>query len=179
MVTRDHHALARALTQKLNISKWKKAAFALGNIEPGYNRISYMGHRSEYFSNGHSYQCRKKWIFSFMEKPYRNTLLWWYRAGKAFHYMADSFSRPHNSEFGYSSGEHVKYEKELHEIFKRSLKGNPWKIPRVEPDFRSWLETRHLRYLARTRGIQDDCFYIFTTVEAAWEWLVETKLPQP
>lgn len=78
MVTRDHHALARALTQKLNISKWKKAAFALGNIEPDYNRISYMGHRSEYFSNGHSYQCRKKWIFSFMEKPYRNTLLWWY-----------------------------------------------------------------------------------------------------
>ena len=63
MVTRDHHALARALTQKLNISKWKKAAFALGNIEPDYNRISYMGHRSEYFSNGHSYQCRKKWIF--------------------------------------------------------------------------------------------------------------------
>ena len=88
MVTRDHHALARALTQKLNISKWKKAAFALGNIEPDYNRISYMGHRSEYFSNGHSYQCRKKWIFSFMEKPYRNTLLWWYRAGKAFHYLS-------------------------------------------------------------------------------------------
>lgn len=176
MVTRDHHALARALTQKLNISGWKKAAFAFGNIEPDYNRISYMGHRSEYFANGHSYRCRKKQILAFMEMPCRNNLLWWYRAGKVFHYMADSFSRPHNPEFGYSSKEHVKYEIELHELFRRSLKGNPWKIPEVGADFRSWLELRHLRYLARTRGIQDDCYYIYTTVAAAWEWMVENKL---
>lgn len=176
MVTRDHYALAKALTKNLNISRRKKAAFAFGNIEPDYNRFSYMGHRSEYFSHGHSYHCRKKQIFAFMEAPCRDSLLWWYRAGKVFHYLADSFSRPHNREFAYDSKEHVKYEIELHQIFRRSLKGNPWKVTKAEPDFKSWLELRHLRYLARTRGIQDDCYYIYTTVAAAWEWMVENKL---
>lgn len=176
MKTEDHLALARSLTRPMNISRWQKEAFCFGNIEPDYNRLSYLGHRKEHFSNGHSYQCRKKYIFEFMSRPYQDNVLWWYRAGKVFHYMTDSFCRPHNPEFGYNSAAHVKYEFGLHDIFKRAMKGNPWKIPKVEPDLRSWLETRHLRYMARTKGVQDDCYYIITTVTAVWNWMVENKI---
>lgn len=176
METKDHYALARSMTEHLNISKWKKAAFSFGNIEPDFNRFSYMGRKKEHFANGHSYQCRKPQIFEFMEKPYRDNILWWYRAGKTFHYLTDSFSRPHNPEFGYRSAAHVKYEIRLHDIFRRALRGNPWKLPQVEGELRDWLEIRHLRYMGRTKDIQDDCYYIYTTVMAVWNWMVETKV---
>lgn len=176
MNTEDHYALARSMAAHMNISRWKKAAFSFGNIEPDFNRFSYMGRKKEHFANGHSYQCRKKQIFEFMEKPYKDTVLWWYCAGKAFHYLADSFSRPHNPEFGYRSAAHVKYEIGMHDIFRRVLRGNPWKIPEVGDDLKSWLEVRHLRYMERTKGVQDDCYYIYTTVVAVWNWMISRKV---
>lgn len=176
MQTQDHHALAKTMVEPLNIGKWKKAAFCFGNIEPDFNRISYMGRKKEHFALGHSYQCRKKQIFDFMEQPYRDTILWWYRAGKVFHYMTDSFSRPHNPEFGYRSAAHVKYEIALHDIVHRALQGNPWKIPEVDREFKPWLEARHALYMDRTKGIQDDCYYIYTTMMAAWNWVVNQKI---
>ncbi len=176
MQTEDHHALAKAMTKNLNISKWKRAAFLFGNIEPDFNRISYMGHKKEHFGNGHSYECRKKQIFKIFDGPYRDSIWWWYRTGKAFHYLTDSFSRPHNPEFGYHSAAHVKYEIGLHEIFRRVLKNNPWKIPKIEQNPKRWLEARHDHYMERTKKAQDDCYYIYTTVLAVWNWMVEEKL---
>lgn len=176
MKTQDHHDLARFLIRPMNISRWKKAAFCFGNIEPDYNRLSYMGRKKEHFANGHSYQCRKKQIFAFMDQPYRDSILWWYRAGKVFHYIGDSFSRPHNPEFGYRSAAHVKYEFGLHDLVQRAMKGNPWKIPRIRQDFKTWLEVRHQLYMDRTKEAQDDCYYILTTLEAVWNWMVENKL---
>ena len=66
MKTQDHYDLAKFMIEPMNISRWKKAAFCFGNIEPDYNRLSYMGRKNEHFANGHSYQCRKKQIFAFM-----------------------------------------------------------------------------------------------------------------
>ena len=176
MQTQDHHALAKAMTEQLNIGKWKKAAFRLGNVEPDFNRFTYMGRKKEHFANGHSYECRKKEIVEFLDKPYQDTVWWWHRAGIVFHYLTDSFSRPHNPEFGYSSKDHVKYGIALHDIVKRAIKGNPWKIPEVDRDLKYWLEARHTLYMDRTKGIQDDCYYIYTTVMAVWKWVVTQKL---
>lgn len=176
MKTKDHYELARLMSEPLNISGSKKAAFCCGNIEPDFNRFSYLGKNREHFANGHSYQCRKRQIIAFMEKPCTGTVLWWYRAGKAFHYLTDSFSRPHNPEFRYSSTTHIKYEMGLHDIMHRALKGNPWKIPKVDRDLRTWLEIRHAQYMDRTKGVQDDCYYIYTSVMAVWNWMVDEKL---
>lgn len=176
MKTQDHYDLAKFMIEPMNISRWKKAAFCFGNIEPDYNRLSYMGRKKEHFANGHSYQCRKKQIFAFMEKPHQDSVLWWYRAGKVFHYIGDSFSRPHNPEFGYRSAAHVKYEFGLHDIVQRALRGNPWKIPVIRQNLKTWLELRHQLYMDRTKGAQDDCYYIFTTMMAVWNWMVDQKL---
>ena len=111
-----------------------------------------------------------------MEKPYQDSVLWWYRAGKVFHYIGDSFSRPHNPEFGYRSAAHVKYEFGLHDIVQRALRGNPWKIPVIRKNLKTWLELRHQLYMDRTKGAQDDCYYIFTTMMAVWNWMVNQKL---
>lgn len=175
MQTEDHYALARLLTEHLNISRWKRAAFCFGSIEPDFNRISYMGPKKEHFGNGHSYDCRKKQIFAFLDAPYRDNIFWWYRAGKAFHYLTDSFCRPHNPQFGYRSAAHVKYEMGLHDIFRRALKGNPWKIPRIEETPKKWVEVRHQLYLDRTKNAQDDCYYILTSIPAVWNWVLEQK----
>lgn len=176
MKTEDHKLLAKTMTEHLNISKWQKRAFVFGSIEPDFNRLSYMGHKKEHFANGHSYHCRKKQIFAFMKKPYQDSVFWWYRAGKAFHYLEDSFSRPHNPEFGYRSAAHVKYEIGLHEIVQRAIGGNPWKIPKVDQELKPWLELRHQHYMEKTKGIQEDCYYIYTTVMAVWNWMIEKKV---
>ena len=176
MRTEDHYALAKELSDRLNISRWNKMAFLFGNIEPDYNRISYMGLHKEHFSLGHSYNCRKGQIRATMNREYTGSLLWWFRCGKAFHYLTDSFSRPHNPEFGYNSPAHVAYERKLQDSFRRALKNNPWKVPVVEGDLKTWIERRHRVYMDRTKGMQDDCYYIITTVTAVWNWMIECKM---
>ncbi|MDD2959980.1 MAG: zinc dependent phospholipase C family protein [Lachnospiraceae bacterium] len=176
MQTEDHYLLSKKMMGCLKLGRSRKAAFSFGNIEPDFNRFSYMGRKKEHFGNGHSYQCRKKEIFVFFQKPYEDSILWWYRAGKAFHYLTDSFSRPHNPEFRYKSAAHIKYEIELHDLTKRVMQNSFWEIPRIEGDLMPWLEQRHRQYMGRTKGIKDDCYYIYTTVMAVWNWVMEHKL---
>lgn len=172
MKTKDHHALAKKLAENKNMTGWQKAAFFFGNIEPDYNRFSYLGTNVEYFARGHSFRCRKKQIYRFLNQPYSKSLLWWFRAGRVFHYLTDSFSRPHNPEFGYRSQEHVEYEIALHHVVKRHMKEESWEVPKVDSDLKHWLEQRHRRYMRRTRGTQEDSYYILTTVTAVWNWMM-------
>ena len=176
MRTEDHSYLARKMIAQLDIGPWQKAAFVLGNIEPDYNRFSYLGKKKTYFANGHSYRCRRRQIIEFFERPYQNNVFWWRQAGIVFHYLTDSFSRPHNPEFGYRSAAHVEYEIALHEIAQRAMRNNPWKIPKVDRTLKGWLERRHAHYMKRTKGIQDDCYYIYTTVMAVWNWVIAQKI---
>lgn len=177
MRTEDHLDYARLMVDRLNISPWKKRAFKLGCIMPDYNKFTYMGHHLSDWSLGHSYRVRKKEIIHFFRRPYADNILWWYQAGLRIHYLGDSFSRPHNPEFGYRSRPHVAYEWKLHDVMQQILRDRRFHAARVRGDFRSWLEQRHASYMEATKGIEQDSYFIDTTLMGVWNWVERHVLP--
>ena len=176
MRTEDHFLLAAELTRTYDIGWLNRRMFLLGNIEPDYNRLSYLGHHVTYFSLGHSFKARKRRyrrFFRHMKHLHKHSPLWWFEAGRTFHYMTDSFTRPHNPEFGYRSPEHIAYEHDLKKIFFYRLKHRKklWTTPVITGNPFEWIYARHEEYLSRTKGIEDDAYYICTTIPAVWNWL--------
>ena len=176
MRTEDHYLLASHLIGDGTTGRIKTLLFLIGNIEPDYNRFSYLGPRSTYFSHGHSFKARRHMIRRFLAAPCTHTPLWWFRAGKVFHYITDSFTRPHNPEFNYDSPHHIVYELDLQEIFDEELRHRKWKIPKIEGDPYDWLVRRHNAYIARSKGFEEDIGYICTTVPALWQWVLDNKV---
>ncbi len=176
MRTEDHFFLTTYITRNSGIKTWQRNLFLLGNILPDYNRLTYLGPRSQFFSHGHSFKAQRRKIERFFRRPYRNTPLWWYRTGKIFHYVTDSFTRPHNPEFCYNSPSHIAYELRLQEVFDRELTGRRWKIPAVTGDPYYWLFRRHAYYMKHSRDIPEDCEYICTTIPALWKWVYANKI---
>ncbi len=173
---KDHYELARLMSAPLNISERKKRAFCFGCIEPDVNGFTYLGKKRGCFGRGHCYEERKERIASFLERPYHDTVFWWYRAGRVFHFLSDCFYRPDTLKFQYSFFAHMKYKAQLREFMRQALKGNPWKIPAIDRELSSWMAMRHAQYLDHTRGVQDDCYYIYTSVLAVFNWMVDEKL---
>ena len=176
MRTEDHYMLASKLIGEGTTSRLNTLAFLIGNIEPDYNRFSYLGPRSAYFSQGHSFKARRRMMKRFFLAPYTHTPMWWFHAGKVFHYMTDSFSRPHNPEFQYDSPHHIVYELDLQKLFETELNSRRWKIPVIKEDPYDWLVRRHNTYLKHSEGFEEDICYICTTIPALWEWVIENKV---
>ena len=177
MRTIDHWNYAKRMVRPLHISKTEKLAFCLGCVMPDYNKFSYMGYHINDWSYGHSYAVRREEIVSFFGKAYRDSWLWWYSAGLRFHYLGDSFSRPHNPAFHYGSKEHVKYEWRLHHLTEKILRTRPFDQAAVTGSFGQWLSMRHKAYMRNSKGITDDAYYIDSTLMGAWNWVKEKVLP--
>lgn len=141
----------------------KKAAFLLGNVAPDINPFSYLSPGSDRHLGGHFYEYRKTHIERFLggSGPCRKTWMDWYRIGVNFHYLADSFTRPHNGSFPCRLKEHFAYERSLHQRFCEELKrGRQMKLEAGELLDPSWFEKNHSRYLKESRGLEEDCQYI-------------------
>lgn len=180
MRTIDHWEYAKLMMKDVRIPKPCRLAFEIGCVMPDFNKFSYMGHHVNDWTKGHSFGVRRREIIRFFEKPYHQTVLWWYLAGLKIHYLGDSFSRPHNPEFGYSSKEHVAYEWKLHDATQkllRDIRSHRFAPARVDQDLRRWLHTRHLRYMRQTKGVEDDLYYIDSTLMGFWNWIRKNVLP--
>ena len=78
--------------------------------------------------HGHNYEnilpVMKSMLMSFENKTGMG--IWdYYRLGKLTHYVADSFTYPHNGNFTGNLSDHCDYETELHRKFTRMMFGNP------------------------------------------------------
>ena len=176
MRTEDHYLLASSLVEGKEIGRLNTLAFLIGNIEPDYNRFSYLGPRARYFSMGHSFKARR-WMFRrFFLSPYTHTPLWWFHAGKVFHYMTDSFTRPHNPEFAYDSPHHIVYELDMQKLFETQLRERRWKIPEITGDPYDWLVRRYNAYFHHSEGFEEDICFICTTIPAVFEWVLKNKV---
>ena len=180
MRTEDHFLLAAYITKNSGIGWLNRRMFLLGNIEPDYNRFSYLGRHVTYFSHGHSFRAQRRrfrHFFRQVKKGHAKTHspLWWFQAGRVFHYLTDSFSRPHNPEFAYRSPDHIAYEKNLEKIFIHRLKSSRrnWTVPEIRSDPMEWLLARHEEYLSLTKEPEDDAFFICTTIPALWNWVAQ------
>lgn len=175
METKDHYYLSKELAKALGLKKFKSIIFILGNLIPDINPFSYITSTSDNRFSGHSYSCRKGFINQILEKRCTDTPIWWYRTGKMIHYLADSFTRPHNEEFQYSLQDHVEYEHQLHGMLISRLNQHPSPnlTGRVSTaDFSAkQLEKEHEIYMKESHGLDEDCHYILQTTCTALQAL--------
>lgn len=142
-------------------------AFILGNLTPDVNPLSYLSPSCQNKLNGHSYEYRSRSIEKSLAKKGCCSWFDWYRAGKTTHYLADSFTRPHNEKFGFKYWDHIAYEHRLHQMFYERIEKmfsqsgqNPAQMDA------EWYQYRHARYIKESKDCLDDCVYILQAVSA-------------
>lgn len=171
METKDHYYLSKHLAKQAGLRRLNKILFIWGNLIPDINPFSYISSTSDNRFSGHSYSCRKAFMAEVLKKRCTGTPIWWYRTGKMFHYLADSFTRPHNEEFQYSLKHHIDYEHQLHETLSIHLKEKchfSLSAKSADADFSyGQLEAEHLTYMKESKGLAEDCSYIMRTTTAA------------
>lgn len=164
METKDHYALSKLLARRMFLNNSKTFAFILGNVLPDLNPFSYLGGSNAAELKGHSYDSRRHLMGQAYSSGFRDTFVGWFRAGEMMHYLADSFTRPHNKEFHYSLKEHIKYEHRLHLVFSNYLRTDQISLP-IKPGsvvckFEPWLENLHRQYIRSSSTPDSDCRYI-------------------
>ncbi len=130
MKQKDHRALARFLSDSVGKShriggRWHRRFFVLGCILPDYLPFTYLhgfarsramlGHNTPY-----SASLIRKRIRRLQRRGIR-TLADSFLLGTLMHYLADSFTYPHNERFQGNMSAHRSYEKRLHGNFTRLL----------------------------------------------------------
>lgn len=165
MQIKDHILLGKYLLDnfELNISPIKRHAFLLGCFEPDVNVLTYTRGSVEYqILHGHNADNCKKHLTKVINKLQNkgiNTLFQWFSLGTAIHYIADTFTFPHNDLFSGDIYEHNKYEKLFHKVFKdyiSNLNYNDYSITTLNSNF----ENYHKKYLDDKRSYLTDCKYI-------------------
>lgn len=164
METKDHYALSKLLAHRLFLNKSKTFAFILGNVLPDLNPFSYLSGSNAADLKGHCYETRRHLMGQAYSSGFRDTFAGWFRAGEMMHYLADSFTRPHNKEFHYSLKEHIKYERRLHLVFSNYLRMDQISL-QIKPGsvvckFEPWLENLHRQYIRSSSTPDSDCRYI-------------------
>lgn len=178
MLTKDHLYLAKRMMRHVKCKKRHKAAFLLGNIVPDFNPPSYIYLRDGNGLQGHSFKGKKRFILRRLFAKYKCSVLWWYRNGKAMHYMADAFTRPHHTEYAYSKKHHAEYEDRLHKLLKARLHKEDIlrKVREIPKKHRfHWLKKRQARYKRDSRGVRQDYDYIVAAASFAIDWLKEAS----
>lgn len=130
MQTIDHRILAEFLETRFDrsVPDIFRKAFIFGAIEPDLNFFTYFhGWKRGTKMHGHNYEnilpVMKSMFMSFENKT--GIGIWdYYRLGKLTHYVADSFTYPHNGNFTGNLSDHCDYETELHGSFTRMMSGN-------------------------------------------------------
>ena len=170
MQTKDHLRLGKYLIDNvednfISESTMLKLAFLWGNIQPDVNCFTYFHGFMKYKDmRGHNFKNMKsvmKRLFKLMEEPSRN-IIWYYRLGKLMHYLADSFTYPHNDEFLGDLKHHVMYEEELHQKFDviiSNIKGEKLEQELID-DLWYRVKDVHREYIESRRNQTDDLKYI-------------------
>lgn len=179
METKNHLQLAISMAYQHKLGTNAKY-FILGNISPDINPLTYL--------QGHTYNDRissmKKLTQRFLSKK-TWTKQSYYDLGVLLHYVADSFTFPHNTTFTGTLSEHCNYEKELrfqfqHQLKKFSMK-DTWHfhpIKNVSMLFEN-LNNKHQEYLSLPPSMKQDCNYILNAANYVFENLHALKQKVP
>lgn len=166
MRLRDHNNLGNILWRYFDIkaSRIYKRVFILGSIEPDINFFTYFRGSVRYEKmRGHNYDNVIHHVGKLISKIQVSNiqLLKYYRLGKLIHYVADSFTFPHNKEFTGSLGEHCRYEYILHSYMCKYLPGNHRGIRKDnDKNLLNEIKRLHNKYIRSVRNYYEDCYYI-------------------
>ena len=135
MRTLTHHRLALLLVKLLPNDKFVRSAFVVGCIEPDVNLVSHVVTEQQASKrlHGHNHPHLDQKIFRMANKlkkhPQTLSPLAAYRLGILVHYLADSFTFAHNTDFPGSFDEHTAYENAFHRYFVKQVKRlHPFRI---------------------------------------------------
>lgn len=167
MQTRDHKMLALRLLQDADNSELNRhgKAFVLGCIEPDYNVLTYIrGSLSHAVLRGHNAENIRRHIHRKLEALQRRGLhsaQSCFTLGTILHYVADTFTFPHNMEFGGSMAEHIYYEGTLHEVFAKKLSICKKDMTPIG-NYSAWslFQYEYMNYCDTHHTIEGDCEYI-------------------
>ncbi len=184
MRTADHMNLSRYIMDHTDAgaSKLQKAVFVFGSIEPDINMLTYLrgSIHGEEKLRGHNYENVMKYMEKLtkkLEKGGMGTIRQSFLLGKLVHYVADSFTYPHNSIFPGNLGEHCQYETELHGYVNKMIASADVNMDSIddELDIVEYLRELHDRYVSETPGGENDYGYITHAISVVTERFWQTE----
>ncbi len=186
MKQKDHRALAHYLMNNFGDSsffkkRWNRRLFLLGCIGPDYLPLTYMrGFRKSHGMLGHNADYSRKAIQKKVMRLEKGGLLRWrdgLRLGTLMHYLADSFTHPHNACFSGDMRAHRLYEQQLHERFSEYLK--QWH--RISVHFLTneqpfdLLKRLRREYQTSEASLDGDCIGILSACSGIFDRLLRTE----
>lgn len=188
MRTADHMNLSRYIMDHMDdgASKLQKAAFIFGSIEPDINMLTYFrgSIHGEEKLRGHNYENVQKYMEKLtnkltkkLEKGGMGTIRQSFLLGKLVHYVADSFTYPHNSLFPGNLKEHCQYETELHDYVNQMISSDNVNLDSIDDgiDIVEYLEEIHYRYVSEAPGCENDYRHITHAISVVTERLWQTE----
>ena len=126
MEIKSHIILGEYLLNNISyVSSSHRNMFILGCITPDINMFTYLRGSFKYQKlRGHNYSSSRNYIekeFTKLRSRRNWNLTDSYRLGKVIHYLADSFTHPHNDSFKGTLAQHRLYESQLHAYLKKYL----------------------------------------------------------
>ncbi len=184
MRTADHMNLSRYIMDHMDAgaSKLQKAAFIFGSIEPDINMLTYLrgSIHGEEKLRGHNYENVMKYMEKLtkkFEKGGMGTIRQSFLLGKLVHYVADSFTYPHNSIFPGNLKEHCRYETELHDYVNKMISSVGVNMDSIDDgrDIVEYLRELHDRYVSETPGCENDYRHITHAISVVTERFWQTE----
>jgi hypothetical protein len=167
--TVDHLLLAKQLVKNNSIFKVKiyRRAFIFGCIEPDINFFTYFrgsihyqllrGHNIPNTTNYLEHQIKK------FESKKLKTIFDYFNFGVLVHYLADSFTFPHNDSFKGSLSDHALYEEHLHYTFLKYINYKYYFFH--YRDSLTFINNYHKKYLDKKPSYKSDCLHIIKSCQ--------------
>ncbi len=168
MRKKSHISLARFLVRKAGDDvlrrRWK--AFYVGSLLPDC-RPSFLTVRHEYEE---TFDLVERKIRSLTEDAGRrpeDSMRYMIDLGQIFHYIADYFTFPHNSNYSGSLKDHCIYEKYLKFRLRSYIRERACVLCAEEgeqlysvEDILDYIRRNHREYMKESRSVEEDCEYI-------------------
>ena len=136
--------------------------------------------RGEEKLRGHNYENVMKYMEKLtkkLEKGGMGTVRQSFLLGKLVHYVADSFTYPHNSIFPGNLREHCQYETELHDYVNQMISSDNVNLDSIDDgiDIVEYLEEIHYRYVSEALGCENDYRHITHAISVVTERFWQTE----
>lgn len=168
MRKKSHISLARFLVREIGDDvlrrRWK--AFYVGSLLPDC-RPSFLTVRHEY---DETFDLVERKIRRLMEEGAylsEDSVRYMIDLGQIFHYIADYFTFPHNSNYPGSLKDHCVYEKYLKFRLRSYIQENAGELCTKEgeklysvEEILDYIRRNHQEYMEQFRSVEEDCEYI-------------------
>ena len=168
MRKKSHISLARFLVREAGDDvlrrRWK--AFYVGSLLPDC-RPSFLTVRHEYEETFELVERKIRSLTENAERRMEDSMRYMIDLGQVFHYIADYFTFPHNSNYPGSLKDHCIYEKYLKFRLRSYIRERACTLCVEEgaqlysvEDILEYIRRNHQEYMKEFRSVEEDCEYI-------------------